>query len=60
MLDSKWDKVSADELKQTYDEQFDEAIAKINEIDARISQIEEKDHKSMVTEEEFKPLDNTS
>lgn len=47
-------------MRQTYDEQFDETITKVNDIDARVSQIEEKDHKSMITEEDFKPLDSAS
>jgi thymidylate kinase len=59
-LDTKLDKQTFEEAKQGYDDLFDETIAKVNEIDARVSQVEERDHKLIVTEEDFKAFETPS
>ena len=40
-------------MKNQTDEQFDMTISKVNEIDGRLAQLEEKDQKSIMTEEEI-------
>ena len=44
------------EMKNNSDEQIDETITKVNELDARISMIEEKEMKSIVVTEEDKEV----
>lgn len=52
VLDEKTDKQTFEEYKQQLVDLLDESTAKMNEIDCRVSTLEEKDLKSIITEED--------
>ena len=51
-------KSSLKDLKEKVETDIDETIAMVNELDRRISTIEEKDYKSQATEEDRLPVHN--